>query len=151
MMDAVVKEVWIPVSAEVAFKRFTHEIRSWWPMATHSVSLENCRDVRFESLPGTDSEGEPRILVEEDAEGTIHTWGTVDRWEPPRRFIMSWHPSRGPEEAQEIEMSFESEAEGTRVRLVHRGWEALGERATEVRGRYDDGWIGVLQLFVGSA
>ncbi len=149
MMDPVMKDVLIPVSAEVAFKRFTDDLRSWWPMATHSVSGENCKDVRFDFRSEADGEPQSRILVEEDAEGTIHTWGIVGHWDPPRGFIMSWHPGRGPEEAQEIEVSFEPEAEGTRVRLVHRGWEALGERAAEVRERYDDGWIRVLQLLAG--
>ena len=38
MIDPVEKEVWVPVQPEVAFRRFTEELRTWWPMATHSVS-----------------------------------------------------------------------------------------------------------------
>ena len=37
-------------------------------------------------------------------------------------------------------MIFRDEGEGTRVILEHRGWERLGDRGTEARMGYADGW-----------
>jgi hypothetical protein len=150
MIDPVVKEIVVPATPEGAFRRFTEELRSWWPMPTHSVSQEDCRDVRFEGTSQDRADGESMHLVEEDSGGEIHVWGTVRAWDPPRGFTMSWHPGRGREEAQELDISFHPEGDGTRVRLVHRGWEVLGERGREVRGRYDEGWMHVLEIFVAS-
>ena len=39
-----------------------------------------------------------------------------------------------------VELSFAAEGSGTRVRLVHRGWEALGARAETARESYEGGW-----------
>jgi len=151
MLDPVVKEIRLPVKPDEAFRRFTEEIGSWWPMNTHSVSLEECQGVRFRVVASDARSGaEPvRTLVEEDLEGREHLWGTVRVWDPPHRVALSWHPGRNPEEAQEIEITFEATDGGTTVRLTHRGWEVLGERAEEVRGRYDEGWLAVLERFRG--
>ena len=149
-MDPVVKEIWVSTAPEAAFQRFTEELRSWWPMSTHSVSMAECQDVRFRKEPEpSDANGFIFVLLEEDLEGREHVWGTVQVWDPPYRFITSWHPGRGPGEAQEIEVAFEGKDGGTTVRLTHRGWEVLGERASEVRGRYDEGWLQVLRMFAG--
>lgn len=147
MIDPIVKEILVPVTPDQAFRRFTEEVRSWWPMVTHSVSQEDCRDVRFEVASQDRASGESLHLVEEDSRGKVHVWGTVHAWSPPNGFTMSWHPGRGPEEAQELEISFHPEGDSTRVRLVHRGWEVLGDRGPEVRGRYDEGWMRVLEIF----
>ena len=118
-------------------------------MATHSVGQQDCRDVRFVKDGEEEGHGRPVRLVEDESNGELHVWGTVRSWDPPNGFSMSWHPGAEPEQAQELEMSFQPEGRGTRVRLVHRSWEGLGERGPEVRGRYDEGWMHVLELFVG--
>ena len=152
-MDAVVKEVWVRATPMEAFQRFTDEMGSWWPMVTHSVSQAECRDVRFREDPvESEAGGDPiRTLVEEDLEGREHVWGTIRSWDPPNRLVTSWHPGRGPEEAQELEIDFLASEGGSTVRLTHRRWEALGDRAEEVRERYDAGWLQVLELFAGKS
>ena len=52
----------------------------------------------------------------------------------------SWHPARDPASAQWIEVSLCANPAGTRVTLVHGGWEALGESAATVRRGYGSGW-----------
>lgn len=143
MIEPVLKSVWVATTPEMAFRRFTAEIDTWWPRATHSVSEERCRTVRFEG-------GEGGRLVEEDDQGIVHPWGDVRVWEPPHRLAFSWHPGRGPDTAQDVEVTFTAEDDGTRVRVEHRGWERLGERARESRANYDRGWATVLGLYVGS-
>jgi hypothetical protein len=71
-------------------------------------------------------------------------------WEPPKRFVMTWHPGREADGAQELELRFAAVPGGTRVELEHRGWQALGERARETRDAYDDdarGWPSVLARY----
>jgi hypothetical protein len=148
MLEPVVKEVWVDGTPEEAFTRFTEEIHTWWPMSTHSVSLAECQDVRFKKEPEpSDANGFIVILLEENQDGLEHVWGTCQIWDPPYRFVTSWHPGRGPDEAQEIEVVFQAKDTGTTVRLIHRAWEVLGDRAAEVRGRYDSGWQQVLESF----
>lgn len=143
MIDAVVKELWVPATPEAAFSRFTDELNTWWPRPTHSVSQDRCRSVAFQPSVGG-------RLLEVDADGAEHLWGTVQVWDPPHRFQVTWHPGRGPEEAQRVEVTFTAHEGGTTVQLTHSGWEILGAEAQEMRGRYDGGWATVLDLFGAS-
>ena len=142
-MDPLVKEVRVRASAEEAFRRFTAEIGSWWPTATHSVSEESCLDVRFEAEVGG-------ALLEEATDGTTHVWGTVLTWTPPSRVTFTWHPGRPANSRHVVDVTFESEGDETRLELVHSGWEHLGEAAAEMRTGYDQGWEGVLGLYQAS-
>ena len=139
-MPPVVREVRVPVEPAVAFTRFTAEIQSWWPRATHSVGRERCVEVRF-------GEGEGAAIEETDASGETHRWGEVRVWAPPARVVFRWHPGRPESQAQEVEVTFRGEGSGTLVRLEHRGWEALGPEAESTRADYDGGWRGVLDLY----
>lgn len=139
-MPPVVKEVRVPVVPAVAFARFTAEMQSWWPRATHSLGKERCVEVRFGA-------GEGASIEEVDASGEMHEWGRVRVWEPPERVVFSWHPGRAGSQAQEVELTFRGEGSETQVRLEHRGWEALGADAEAARTDYEGGWLGVLELY----
>ena len=71
-------------------------------------------------------------------------------WEPPTRFVMSWHPGRDEEGAQRLEVTFHAEGDGTRLEIVHSGWEKLGdeERIDAALAGYDEGWDMVLVRYV---
>lgn len=143
-IEPVVASVWVPATPEAAFRRFTEELDTWWPRAGHSVSRSACVSVAFErGAVGA-------ALFELDEDGVRHEWGRVTTWEPGRRLVTSWHPSRAPSEAQEVEVTFVSENDGTRVTLTHRGWEAIQEGAGAVRDTYAGGWSGVLAIYAGS-
>lgn len=61
--------------------------------------------------------------------------GRVTAWEPGRRIALAWRPAGwAPDEATEVELSFEPAGEGTRVVLEHRGWGRLVGEAAEVAG-----------------
>ena len=65
-------------------------------------------------------------------------------WEPPHRLVYLWHLRFDRSDATEVEVSFAPVAEGTRVRIEHRGWERLGSLAEERRERNRRGWDGVI-------
>ena len=126
-------DVVVPCDPARAFDYFTRDIARWWPLATHSCAEEDAASVAFEPRPGG-------RLVETARDGTEHPWGTVSAWEPGRRVAFSWHPGRDPATAQWIEVAFRPNPAGTRVTLLHGGWESLGERASASRDGYLTGW-----------
>ena len=60
--------------------------------------------------------------------------------EPPHRFVVTWHPGRAADTAQEVEIRFVAVTGGTRVELEHRGWTKLGKDAAAARESYAEGW-----------
>ena len=141
--EAVIrKSVVVRRPVEEAFELFTTGIATWWPVKTHSVAGENAETVVLE----------PRgRFYERTRDGDEHLWGTVTVWEPPRRLACTWHPGRGEETGQEIEVVFEALDDGTRVVLTHTGWEKRGSEMAEAMASYDQGWDKVLGFYVGAA
>ncbi len=139
-IEPVVKSVWVPASPAAAFVRFTDELNTWWPRSDHSVSKTRCVDVRFDGEVGG-------RLYEVDDAGNEFEWGRIQAWEPGARFMVSWHPGRPAGEAQQVEVTFTVENDGTRVELTHRGWEAIGATAQDARNSYNNGWPGVLAIY----
>jgi Activator of Hsp90 ATPase homolog 1-like protein len=77
-------------------------------------------------------------------------------WEPPTRVVLAWQISGDwaydGDLHTEVEISFVSEApDRTRVELEHRGLDAYGERASEMRDTFDgaNAWRGILAEFAG--
>lgn len=136
----LVKEVAVPVGLERAFELFTAHLADWWPLATHSVGEADAAGVALEGHLG----GE---IVETLADGTTSVWGTVLEWEPPHRVAFTWHPGGDPEESGTVSVSFHETSTGTRVELVHSGWERRPD-AARARDSYDSGWEFVLGRYV---
>ena len=140
----VEKSVTVSVPVERAFEVFTAEIGTWWPLRTHAVDTERSETVVLEGRVGG-------RLFERTPAGEEHVWGTIAAWEPPNRIVYSWHPGRGEETAQEVEVTFEAEGDGTRVHLRHTGWEKLGEPVEETVASYDEGWDLVIAQYAEAA
>ena len=47
-ISPIVKVVTVAARPEQAFRRFTEEIATWWPLRTHSVGEERAETVIFE-------------------------------------------------------------------------------------------------------
>jgi uncharacterized protein YndB with AHSA1/START domain len=139
-------QVTVARTPEAAFRLFTEETHTWWPLASHSVGQEEAEACIFEGREGG-------RIFERCRDGRTHTWGTVLAWEPPHRVAFTWHPGRGEETAQRVEVRFVPVGdEGTRVELTHRDWEVLGEKAEETRRGYEKGWAFVLgECYTGAA
>ena len=125
-----------------AFRLFTAEIATWWPLRSHSVGEESAETVVFEPREGG-------RVYERKSDGSIIYWGEVVAWEAPRRFVLAWQPNPDAAAATELEVTFTPEGDRTRVDLEHRGWELLGEAAARKRMEYEAGWDGVLDLYAG--
>ena len=138
------KSVVVECPVEHAFRVFTERIGDWWPVGSHSIFDEKRAAIVFEGSVGG-------RVYEVSAEGEEGPWGTVTAWDPPHGFAMTWHPGRGEETAQALDIRFSPEGTATRVELVHTGWERLGDRMAEVEGRYEEGWDLVLGRFVDAA
>ena len=140
----VVKTVMVAWDPEFAFRRFTEEIAEWWPLEIHSVGQKKAETVVFETQQGG-------RVYERSTDGTQATWGTVLAWDPPHRFVMSWHPGRDPSTAQELEVAFQPSEAGTRVAVTHSGWDKLGEEGATQQANYSQGWVVVLDCYCRNA
>jgi uncharacterized protein YndB with AHSA1/START domain len=141
--DAVERAVEVPVPPDRAFEVFTAGIADWWPLATHSVYRLRAASVHVE--PGVGGR-----IVERGEDGATCVWGTVRVWDPGAEIAFSWHPGTPPAEATDVHVRFRPVDGGTRVVLVHTGWDARpdGDRA---RGAYTSGWVPVLDRFAAAA
>ena len=129
---------------EQAFELWTARTSTWWP-TSHTVSAQ----------PGLEVVIEPEVggrIFERTPEGDEHDWGQVTGWEPPNRLAYLWHLRQDRADATEVEITFTpDEGAGTRLSIVHRGWEALGSRGAEQRERNHRGWDGLLPHFRAAA
>lgn len=137
-LSPVVRTVTVKRSVADAFAVFTRDFGRWWPLAKgFCVSGPRVVSCTFEER----AEG---AIFETDSDGARVPWGRVKVWEPPARVVFSWHPGKDAALAQEVEVTFAPEGESTRVTLVHRDWQKLGEAAAQARAGYDEGWGVVL-------
>jgi uncharacterized protein YndB with AHSA1/START domain len=90
--------------------------------------------MRFEPYVGG------RFVEVYDDDGEGFELGRVTAWEPGRKLGFTWTQSSWPEDAiTDVEIAFEPVEEGTRLRLVHSGWEKVPRGADLARG-YGAGW-----------
>ena len=144
---AIRKAVTVDASVERAFEVFTRQIESWWPVETHSIA--GMRGARPQELHLELREGGRLYEV---TEGEEHSWGRVLVYDPPNRITLEWHvnPFNPP---TEVDVTFTAEGAGTRVELVHSGWERFADPDQKTRASYgsQDGWTGVLARYVERA
>jgi uncharacterized protein YndB with AHSA1/START domain len=141
---AIRKSLDVHVPVETAFRVFTEEIGSWWPLASKSVALEDALDLVIE--PGVGGR-----VHERTRDGGENLWGEVLAWNPPHGLTFSWHPGRAAETRQEVEVWFTPAGDGTLVELEHRGWEALVGPGGQIPDHFESGWDEALSRFALAA
>jgi uncharacterized protein YndB with AHSA1/START domain len=142
VIEVVRKTVTVDCAVEEAFRVFTSDAISWWPVESHSIH-QTVSEIVFEPRKG----GE---VYEVSESGERGHWATVLEWDPPARLVLAWNILNAETEPTEVEVRFLPEGGGTRVELEHRGWERIAE-GVEKRGNYDTGWDFVLGKYVGRA
>ena len=137
-LSPIIKTIEVDRPLDEAVKLFTAQMGQWWPLASHSVGGDDARWCGIEGWVGG-------RVYERSNTGEEHLWGTVTDWQPSRGVTFTWHPGQPADPATEVELRFSAVSETrSRVVLIHRNWQRLGDRAETVRGRYADGWDLVL-------
>lgn len=124
----------LPLPQEAAFALFTERVSEWWPPDRRHTGDPTSQ--LFLEAAGR--------FFERAANGHEVDLGRVRIWEPPRRLVLDFYVGTDAAHPTEVEVTFEPEAGGTRVRIRHRplpGSEPFwGARAP----RYDVSWDKVL-------
>ncbi len=150
-LEPIRRSVTVRCAPERAFRVFTEELDTWWPLATHSrAAMESeGQGVKVERVEVQGHVG-GRIL-ERMSSGEALSWGEILAWEPPGRLVIAWKPHPRPDPPTEVEIRFTPQGDGTLVELEHRGWERLGPAVAELRQDYARGWVTTLELFAAAA
>jgi uncharacterized protein YndB with AHSA1/START domain len=145
------KVVSVQAPPAVAWRVFTAEMGTWWPLDTHKIGTAKAVDAVIE----------PRVggrWYERGEDGSTCDWGRVLSWEPPTRLVLSWEITadwqHDPDLKTEVEVRFIAEGKNrTRLELEHRHLELYGARRDEMRGIFDSegGWKGLLDAFAARA
>jgi len=128
---------------ERAFALWTDRIDTWWP-SDHTVTGRDDLTVVLE--PGVGGR-----IFERTPDGVEHDWGEVTLWEPPDRLGYLWHLRRDRSDATEVAVRFAPRGvDGTRVEIVHTGWERLGADGGVWRERNEQGWRTLVPHYVSA-
>lgn len=141
-MEPLELEFDVACSPQHAFDTWALDTAGWWP-ASHSVSTD----------PGLVVRLEPRVggrIFERTPSGDEHEWGEVTVWEPPERLAYLWHLRQDRDDATQVEITFTGSEQRTTVRIIHSGWERLGAKGSDLRGRNRAGWDGLLPRYVAA-
>lgn len=141
-LPPVVRAVVVKALPDEAFHRFTGQMASWWPLRSHSTGQADAETVLMEGKVGG-------RIVEKIRGGGEAVWGTLTAWDPPHRVAFTWHPGQDPATAQDVEVRFSAEGNGTRVELTHTGFERLGAMGHRANRGYSLGWKYVLGFYAG--
>jgi uncharacterized protein YndB with AHSA1/START domain len=123
---------------EHAFRVWTTKLSRWWP-ADHTVSGEPAEIVLEGHVGG--------LIFERTADGTVHEWGEITAWEPPRHLAYTWYLRQDRADATQVQITFIDRSPGTRVEIEHHGWERLGAKGHDLRRSNTAGWHGLLPYY----
>ncbi len=143
VIEPVRQGVTVPLGVDEAWRLFTAETATWWPLPTRSVYEQEARDVQIE--PGVGGE-----MFETSAIGERAHWARVLEWEPPQRLVLAWRVNPATPAPTELEVTFAPVTGGTRVEIEHRTLERLGEDGRAARDLYAGGWQEVLEAFANA-
>jgi len=140
------REITVNAPPERAFSFFTEHFDAWWPRS-HHIGEAELAEAFIEPHAGG-------RWYERGVDGSECDWGAVLAYEPPHLVRLRWQLNGewaydpDLEHATEIEVTFTPAGDGTRVELVHRGFERIATGETlrrEVSG--DGGWGGLLKRY----
>jgi uncharacterized protein YndB with AHSA1/START domain len=135
----------------VAWRVFTEQMGTWWPLAVYKIGKANAVDAIIE----------PRVggrWYERGEDGSTCDWGSVLSWEPPSHLVLSWDINADwqydPDLKTEIEVHFIAVGkDATRVELEHRKLDRYGARRDQMRRIFDTegDWGRLLAAFAARA
>jgi uncharacterized protein YndB with AHSA1/START domain len=133
--NSVRKTISVKAPQEVAWRVFTEQIGSWWPLSHYKIG----------KAAAVDAVIEPRVggrWYERGEDGSTCNWGSVLAWEPPTRLLLSWDINADwqydPALKTELEIRFIAQSQYiTRVELEHRKLDRFGARRDQMREVFD--------------
>jgi uncharacterized protein YndB with AHSA1/START domain len=139
-MTSIRRSIHVARPVDVAFKVFTEEMSSWWPLHDgFAYAGDKAKDIIVEGLEGG-------RFYERATDGQEFDIGTVSVWDPPSRVVVTWSQNNW-DAPTEVEVAFVPDGDGTRVELEHRGWDKVGVTGTEGEAGWADGWDFVLSKY----
>ena len=149
--NSVRKMINVQAPPAVAWRVFTEQMATWWPLAVYKIGKAAAVDAIIE----------PRVggrWYERGDDGSTCDWGSVLSWEPPSRLVLSWDINADwqfdPHLKTEIEVRFIAVGQdATRVELEHRRLDRYGARRDEMRRIFDTegDWGRLLAAFAARA
>ncbi|MFY0536553.1 SRPBCC family protein [Nannocystis pusilla] len=142
----VSKSIHVATTPERAFRVFTEQLGTWWPLVSHHIGQVAAVTAVVEPFAGG-------RWFERGVDGTECLWGHVKVWQPPGRLVLSWELNcqwaYDPGQETEVEVRFIPEGNGTRVELEHRMLERYGDKAEQMAAALggEGGWGNILALF----
>ena len=136
----VEKTLLVPLRPDEAFELFTDGMATWWPLDSHSMAAQTGQGA------ASDVTVEPRKggrIYETMPDGSRSDWATITDWTPGARLAFDWYVGRDPSQATQVSVTFLPEGNGTRVDLVHDGFDRTDGGAV-MRENYHSGWDMVL-------
>ncbi|NHZ70460.1 MAG: metalloregulator ArsR/SmtB family transcription factor, partial [Proteobacteria bacterium] len=140
-IQPVVKVLELNVSPRRAFDLFALHMDDWWPVLTHSVAADNVREIIVDDHAGG-------TIREVTNDGVEHEWATLTQYVRGERIQFNWYPGATAVQATHVDIRFDETAAGSRVTLIHSGWETRGEDGQRLRDNYESGWDVVLDPYV---
>lgn len=118
MASRVLISVRVKSTPERAFEVFTREISLWW--------TPNPEFAFTPRSPGVMAFEDEARLVERLPGGKVFEVGRVTAWEPGARLAFGWRQATfAPDQATDVEVTFEAVGEETRVTVIHTGWDSV--------------------------
>lgn len=149
--NRVRKALQVEAPQAIAFRVFTENMGTWWPLAHYKIG----------KAPAVDAVLEPRVggrWYERGDDGSTCQWGSVLVWEPPSRLVLSWDITADwqydPALKTEVEVRFVVEGPArTRVELEHRHLDRYGDKREQMRHIFDTegDWGRLLEGFARAA
>lgn len=143
--DRVLVTTVVAVDTPTAFEVFTTDVDSWWKHGKRFRTGERGRS-RMQFEPGVGG----RLLEVFDESADPFVVGRIAAWDPPSRLILEMGGAHlQPGETTKVEVRFTSEADGTRVTIEHRGWDAFGADHPVRRGLDGGAFAATMGVFWG--
>ena len=144
-MTLVVRQtVVLDADPEAAFALFTEGIHRWWPLrAGFAYGGDRARSIHLEAKDGG-------RFYERMVDGDEIQVGRVTSCDRPRHLTFSWRALSWAAETQ-VRVDFRPEGAGTRIELLHSGFELLGDSGQAVRDGFAGGWPRVLEALADVA
>jgi uncharacterized protein YndB with AHSA1/START domain len=132
--NAVRKTVNVNASPEIAWRVFTQQMGTWWPLSMYKIG----------KVAAVDAVIEPEVggrWYERGEDGSTCDWGRVLVWEPPERLVLTYDIDADwkfdPNLNTVLEIRFIAEGGATRVELEHRNLDRYGEHRDKMRKVFD--------------